>query len=98
MCEVVTKIIVDGKSYLLPTLPEYEPPRVREFQECLMPMIEYLSGRFERGTISIWWDDDKEFGQMRMNTSEEIELQHAIQAWNDFKDSLPCLVELRSKT
>lgn len=97
MCEIITKIILDGQSYLLPTHPEYEPSRIKDLQDCLMPMSDYLRSVFtETGTIEIGWDDDKKPIIPTLN-SPDIQTHRIIEAWNAFQESLPCIGELRSK-
>ena len=97
MCEVSAMVVLDGRVYRIPSHPEYEPARFGIIQECLIGMIEHLKGDFPgEGTIFITWEDDKD-QPMTMHTSKEIELLHAIECWNRFVPSLPCIIELRTK-
>lgn len=97
MCEVTALVILDGRRYGIPAHPQYEPARFGIIQECLVDMIQHLKSDFPGdGTIFITWEDEQE-QPMTMNTSKEIELAAAIQSWNRFAPSLPCIVELRTK-
>jgi hypothetical protein len=94
MCEVTALVILGGRRYRIPSHPEYEPARFGVIQECLVGMIEHLKSDFTGdGTIFITWEDDQE-QPMTMNASKEIDLLAAIQSWNQFAPSLPCIVEL----
>jgi hypothetical protein len=97
MCEVVTKVIMGGRRYLIPLLPEYESPRLQEMQKCILYMVEHLQRDFPgNGRISLTWDDDKEESPLSME-SDDIHIHEVIKSWNRLEPFLPCLTELRSK-
>lgn len=91
MCEVVTKIIFQGKSYLSPFHPEYEVLRLQKIQQAFLPLIGYLEKRFKEGSIYLTWDDDKITDQIILQTSKEIGLHAAINSCNEFIEVQPDL-------
>lgn len=99
MCEVVTRVNSHDRSYLLPLLAQYEPPRIQLIQKCFLPLIQHLKEQFpEQGSIYFTWEDDKDTEQLTFTTTDSITVSDVVKVYNSFMRLTPVLEPLETNT
>lgn len=99
MCNISVDVRFQGKHYRIPFHPQYEVQRLQEIQAHLLPLIEFLQGRFDqRGSIFMWWNDDTDsFADIfTFQTDGNISVPDVRKAINEYTAANSWKIELPS--